>query len=122
MHKILFAHSDPKLIRLYHPHLSSHFSLDSANNGLIALRKIKLNTPGLIVSDYKLPIISGLTLLKFVRKNPHTFATPFVFLSDYPGFEEALSFGANDWFLKAEMHPDLLIERIYHHLKQGVRV
>lgn len=119
MKHVLFIHPDQKLFQLYQPHLSQHFFLDSAQDGLRGLRKIKTNKPHLVVSDYQLPWLSGLSLLKFVRQNRRLAGMPFIFLTDHPSAHDALSFGANDWIVKKTAHPDMLIEKIYHHLKQN---
>jgi len=117
MLKILFIHNDPKIIRIYEPHLLPHFSVDSAQNGLTALRKLRAAPPSLVLSDYHLPLLSGLSLLKFMRKNQKLALTPFIFLTNHPNVSDGLSFGANDWLNQAATHPDQVIEKIYHHLK-----
>jgi CheY-like chemotaxis protein len=114
---ILFVHSDQKLVEVYHPRLSRHFSVDSAFDGLTALRKLKLTKPGLIVSDYRLPKLSGLSLLKFVRTTNNYSAIPFIFLTGSQVEYEALGLGANDWVDLSVATPDLLIEKIYGQLK-----
>lgn len=117
MLQILFVHSDPKFVDLYKPRLARHFSVDSAANGLLALRRLKLQPPGLIVSGYDLPLLSGVSLLKFVRSSPDFARTPFVFLADSHPIDDALSQGASDWLEQAHLTPDLLISKIYYHVK-----
>ena len=117
MLKILFIHKDPKIFKMYQPHLSAHFLVDSAQNGLAALRKIRISPPSLVLSDYVLPLLSGLSLLKFMRNNQNLAITPFIFLTDHPNVSDGLSFGANDWIVKSHATPDFVIEKIYHHLK-----
>jgi len=117
MHKILVVHPDHTLVRLYSPHLVRHFSLDSAHDGLQALRKIKISTPNLIVSDFELPYLSGLGLLRHIRTQPNYARIPFLFLTSYEDPSLALNFGGNDWLLQGETSPDQLINKIYQHLK-----
>ncbi|MEJ0021789.1 MAG: response regulator [Candidatus Doudnabacteria bacterium] len=117
MFNVLFAHSDPKIVDLYHPRLAVHFSVDSAHDGLTALRKLKLAKPGLVVSDYDLPLLSGLALLKFCRRQSAYASIPFIFLADIANAQQALSSGANDWLQLSSVTPDLLIGRIYGQLK-----
>ena len=116
MIKVLFAHADPKLTDLYQPRLASHFNVDSAQDGLTALRKFKLNRPGLVVTDYHLPLLSGIALLKFARSN-NSAPIPFIFLTSALHTDHALGLGANDWLDLASATPDLLVERIYGQLK-----
>lgn len=117
MIKILFAHQDPKLSQIYTRPIQNHFAVDLVGDGLTALRKIRIIRPAIVISDYQLPILSGLALLRFMRSNEDYWATPFVFLSDHEDNREALSHGANDWLEIKSTHPDFLLNRIYHHLK-----
>jgi CheY-like chemotaxis protein len=117
MYKILFAQSDPKLVQLYLPRLSAHFSVDSAADGLTALRRLKLVKPGLVVSDFDLPLLSGLSLLKFCRRQNLYSSMPFIFLASLASAHQALSSGANDYLEQSSACPDLLIERIYNQIK-----
>jgi two-component system response regulator AdeR len=113
MFKILFAQSDPKLVELYRSRLSRHFGVDSALDGLTAVRKFRLNQPRVVVSDYHLPRLSGLALLKFVRSTAGFAPTPFLFLAQDVDADKALNLGANDCLDLSSTTPDLLIEKIY---------
>jgi CheY-like chemotaxis protein len=115
MKHILFIHPDEKLVGIYHKHLSEHFSMDSAQDGLAGLRKIKLHKPRLIISDYDLPFMSGLALLQFVRRHPELAPTPFLFLTNSEMPEEALGLGATAWLRQAEHGPDSLLAHLYQH-------
>lgn len=117
---ILFIHPDVKLTRLYEPMLARHFAFDSAHDGLTGLRKIRLIQPRVIISDYQLPFLSGLALLRFVRRSPQLGSTPFIFFSDHHVVPDALSLGANDWINSSFSSPELLINKIYNHLKHAV--
>jgi DNA-binding response OmpR family regulator len=116
MFKILFVNPDEKFVQIYTRPLHQHFLLDSAHDGLSALRKFKINPPSLVVSEYHLPHLSGLGLLRFLRTQTKPNATPFIFLTDYHDRSEALGLGASDWIPLNSSSPDLLIEKIYHHL------
>lgn len=116
---VLFVHSDQKLSEIYLRHLRPHFQIDSAFDGLSALRKLKLTDPRIVVSDYNLPLVSGINLLQYMRSTPRFAITPFLFFSDHDDAASALSFGANDWIDFRLSHPDYLLDRIYHHLKQN---
>lgn len=122
MFKILFAQSDPTLVQLYVPRLSLHFSVDSASDGLTALRKIRIAKPGLVVSDYHLPQLSGLALLKFLRSQAEYSFIPFIFLAHFENTQSALNLGANDWLDMTMASPDSLIERIYRQVRLNQRL
>ncbi len=117
MTKILFAHPDQKFSQIYVKHLKMHFQVDSAHDGLTALRRLRLSPPSLVISEYHLPLLSGISLLQFVRNNHKFAATPFVFFSNHYDNSEALNWGANDWIDIRTNHPDFLLDRIYYHLK-----
>lgn len=117
MHKILFVNSDPKLTGIYLPPLRQHFSIDSASDGLSALRKFRRFEPSVIISDYHLPLLSGLALLRAVRSHPKLAQIPFLFFSSSGGSAEALGAGANEWLPAGSITPDLMVEKIYNHLK-----
>jgi two-component system, chemotaxis family, sensor kinase CheA len=112
---ILFIHPDQKLASIYHRHLGQHFSLDSAQDGLTGLRKIKLHRPRLIISDYDLPYMSGLSLLQYVRQHPEMCATPFIFLTNAAMPDDALGLGATAWLRQGEHGPDSLMAHLYSH-------
>ena len=115
--RILFASPDQKLSQIYTRHIQSHFSVDSAFDGLTALRRLKLQRPHLVVSDYHLPILSGIALLRFIRTNQEFSMIPFIFLSNHHDNSLALGLGANDWLDTKSAQPEFLLDRIYHHLK-----
>lgn len=117
MIQILLANSDRKLTLIHETHLKPHFLVDSAHNGLSALRQVSLRRPSLIISDYHLPLISGLGLLKYIRSHRDLHAIPFLFLTDHADAAAALSHGANDWLSRSATTPEMLAEKIYHHLK-----
>ena len=54
---------------------SHGFTVTEASDGLVAKSMIALNKPDLILSDIKMPILNGIELLHFVKKN---FPTNFI--------------------------------------------
>jgi DNA-binding response OmpR family regulator len=121
MHKLLFVHPDYKLQRLYTHRLSEYFSIDSASDGIQALRLLKSSKPDLVVSDYHLPYLSGAGLLTYVRRHPQMHAIPFIFLSHAHPETESLGLGANDWLIVAHTNPDILAAKCFDHIKLKVR-
>jgi CheY-like chemotaxis protein len=117
MHRILFIHPDSKLTEIYHPRLATHFLLDSAHEGLSGLRKIKINRPDVIISDYNLPLLSGPALLKYIRGHNQFSVLPFIFLTSHPDAHDALGLGASDWLDQKSTTPEILIGKIYQQLK-----
>lgn len=104
--KILIA-DDESLIRDF---ISSFFQttseysnckIDTAVNGEEAIAKLKLNRYDLIFTDLKMPIKTGLDVLKFIAENcPETDA---VLLTAYGGPEsaaQAMAYGAYEYITK----------------------
>lgn len=117
MHKVLLIQPDVKLADVIRPYLVKHFALDSAHDGISGFRKLKMTNPHVIVSDYELPYLSGLALLKFVRNTESFSSTPFMFFTKHNDVTKALGGGATAWLDATETTPDVLIEKIHYYLK-----
>ncbi|OGE74069.1 MAG: hypothetical protein A3I07_01310 [Candidatus Doudnabacteria bacterium RIFCSPLOWO2_02_FULL_42_9] len=111
--KLLFVHPDYKLSGIYAKHLGTRFNVDSAHDGLTAIRRFRANPPSIVVSDYELPLLSGISFLRFVRQHPIHQAVPFIFLTTYHDNSEALGLGASDWLDTRNCSPDFLLDRIH---------
>ena len=90
-----------------------------ANNGKIASDIIKENMPDIIITDIKMPIMSGLELVKHCldsyKNHPE-----FIILTSYEDFSlarEALSYHVQDYLVKLDLTPDLLEDSIKKTLK-----
>ena len=80
--KILVVDDDPDLLDLVGEILTNEgFVIESAANGLEALKKIRRSQPDLIVVDASMPQMSGFTFCETVRKNPVTAAIPIIMLT-----------------------------------------
>ena len=90
-----------------------------ATNGLIGLEIFKREKPDLILSDLKMPVMSGLELLKEVKKiSP---ITPFIIISGYNDFDAAITairLGAWDFIQKPIAHLSILFLTINKALEQ----
>lgn len=117
MIRILFTHTDPKLASLYQKHFSQFSVFDSAYNGLLAKRLINYYKPHAIISEYSLPWLSGIGLLKYVRRHQDLHAIPFIFLSNHPVALDALNFGANDWLKTNEVTPSEVLAKTFAHIQ-----
>ena len=74
-----------------------------AKSGRDALGKLEANKVDLIISDWNMDDIDGLTLLKVIRKHPKTQAMPFIMAtgrSDKEQVKEAISAGVNNYIIK----------------------
>ena len=74
-----------------------------AKSGRDALGKIEKINVDLIISDWNMEDIDGLTLLKVIRKHPKTQGMPFIMAtgrSDKEQVKEAISCGVNNYIIK----------------------
>lgn len=118
MTKILFVHPDRKVVDIFHRHLKDYVAVHVASNGLSALRQLKLVRPKLVASEVDLALISGLSLLKFVRSHPEFCVVPFLCLSNHDEHvTEALNLGANEWINLRTQPTEKVVEKIHYHLK-----
>lgn len=74
-----------------------------AKSGRDALGKLEQSNVDLIISDWNMDDIDGLTLLKVIRKHPKTQSMPFIMAtgrSDKEQVKEAISAGVNNYIIK----------------------
>lgn len=112
MYKILVVDDEKRIRDLVKEYLTfESFDCDEAEDGAIALQKLRDNDYDLVVLDIMMPRIDGMTVLKELRKEKET---PVIMLSargeEYDklfGFE----LGADDYLIKP-FSPKELIARI----------
>lgn len=74
-----------------------------AKSGRDALGKLEQSNVDLIISDWNMEDIDGLTLLRVIRKHPKTSGMPFIMAtgrSDKEQVKEAISSGVNNYIIK----------------------
>ncbi len=77
--------------------------ITEAKSGRDALGKLEKTRVDLIISDWNMDDIDGLTLLKVLRKHPKTAKMPFIMAtgrSDKEQVQEAISCGVNNYIIK----------------------
>jgi signal transduction histidine kinase len=83
--------------------LGGHYLIESAANGIEALRMARQNPPDIILTDVMMPHLDGLGLISELRADPKTKSIPIIVLSARAG-EEAqmggLERGADDYLVK----------------------
>ncbi|QJD85184.1 response regulator [Cohnella herbarum] len=120
MYRVMVIEDEPPLIRDIQyeiERISSFFKVTmTAINGAEALKKLETETPDVIFTDIRMPVMDGLQLIKEVRKRDADI--PFVILSGYRDFgyaQEALKFHAYDYLLKPVSPDDL--QEVLHKLR-----
>jgi CheY-like chemotaxis protein len=87
---ILFVENDPVALQMYSHRLEREgFHIDSAQDGLEALKRISQLAPDLVVLDRMLPRLSGDDVLKFIRADPRLKTLPVVVFTNAPVSELA---------------------------------
>lgn len=78
-------------------------NISEADDGLTAIEKLKKNDFKLIISDWKMPNMMGIDLLKAVRADEKYKSVPFVLVSaegQNENLAEAISAGASNYVIK----------------------
>ena len=78
-------------------------NIEEAEDGRIALNKIKSGTYDFIVSDWNMPNMMGIELLRAVRDNDNTKAVPFLMITAESNKEnvlEAVQAGVSNYIVK----------------------
>jgi PAS domain S-box-containing protein len=94
--------------------LAPSYEVETASDGLEALRAARARKPDLIVSDVTMPVLDGYGLLRALRADETLRATPVVLLSGRGGEDatvEGLGHGAVD-FLSKPFSPRELVARV----------
>jgi two-component system, NtrC family, response regulator AtoC len=126
--KILIVDDEPSNRNILSQELTAQgYSVMAASGGREALKKVELSRPDLIILDYMMPDLSGLEVLKELRKKEND--TPVVMITAYGTMEravEAMKEGAYD-FLTRPFEPDhiaLVVRKALERqrLKRGVEI
>ena len=116
MKSILLVEDDPFVVDIYTTKLeSAGFSIDVAEDGEDALRKLKEKKPDLMILDIVLPNIDGWELLKKIRTELGLEDLKVVVLSNLSQKEEVqkgVELGAVKYFIKANFTPSEVVEEI----------
>ncbi|MDO5425491.1 MAG: response regulator [Eubacteriales bacterium] len=126
MMKLLIADDEP-LVQIGLKSMLDWASLDieicgTAANGEQAYNLIVQEKPEIVISDIKMPVMSGLELAKRCREEFGRFPV-FIILTSYEDFQfarEALSIQAVDYLIKLELTPESLGKAVRHAV-QAVR-
>ncbi len=78
-------------------------NIDEAENGEEALKKLKSGDYGLVVSDWNMPVMEGIELLKHLRNDPQIKDIPFLMVTAEAEKEkviEAIKAGVDNYIVK----------------------
>ena len=87
------------------------YPVEQAANGELALRRIAVEAPGVVLLDLKMPVLDGWGVMERMRGDARSSAIPILILSAY-GFEwEAELLGAQGYIPKS-VGMDEILERV----------
>jgi DNA-binding response OmpR family regulator len=93
----------------------SGYEMPHAEDGEIAMRKIKEAKPDIILLDIVLPKKSGFDVLKELKQDPETSKIPVVLLtnlSQKDDVDRGYSLGAADYIIKAHFTPAEVVAKV----------
>ncbi|CAA0104974.1 Sensor histidine kinase TodS [BD1-7 clade bacterium] len=85
---VLFVEDNLDMQNYISDRLKAQFTVKCVNNGEEALTSIKDKIPDLVLSDWMMPKMDGITLLNHVRDNPETATLPVIILSGASDIEK----------------------------------
>ncbi len=119
--KVLLVDDEEKFLdqtKIFLEKIDSQLDVCTAPSPSYALEKLDVEDIDIVVSDYKMPEMDGLRLLRRIREKDTT--VPFIMLTG-KGNEavaiEALNLGADRYFRKAG-NPKTICDRLYHAISQ----
>jgi PAS domain S-box-containing protein len=120
MLRILSIDDEPDLLDLckYYLEETGEFAVDTATSGARALEMLKKTPYDLVLSDYQMPGMDGITLLKTLRDQSNTI--PFILFTGRGREEiviEALNNGA-DYYIQKGGEPDAQFTQLIHTIRQ----
>jgi len=86
------------------------YLVETAETGKEALEKIPLFNPDIVLTDYLMPEMDGITLCRAIKNNPETIDIGVILITGVNDFEtriKGLSAGADDFLAKPVMVPEL---------------
>ncbi len=117
--KILIIEDDPGMVQVLTTFLQKDYSIETAFNGKEGLDKSKSLIPDLILLDIMMPEMDGITVCKYIKKDPAIRHVPVIFITGQPSHEiltQCLEVGANDFLSKPIDKIELLL-RVENFLK-----
>ncbi len=78
-------------------------NVDEAENGQEALQKLRTDTFGFVVSDWNMPVMTGIDMLRAIRADEKIKATPVLMVTaeaQQSNLVEAVQVGVNNYVVK----------------------
>jgi CheY-like chemotaxis protein len=121
--KILLVDDDAFVLRVFRDGLLRQgFVVDTAHDGLEAIKSLQENKPDIVVLDLMMPKFTGVDVVKFIRGRPDLASLPVIILSNSYIDELAQAVqaaGVQEALLKSRCTPSALVDIIHHTLEPG---
>ncbi len=87
--RIYVIDDDPDFLELARFRLQGNsFEVKTFDDAVKAVKAIRLHKPDLVMTDIKMPGLSGLEVYDLMRKNPKTSDVPIIFVTGFDGKRE----------------------------------
>ncbi len=122
--KVLVVDDEKDILQIVKYNLELHgYEVDTAENGVDAISKLKTGSPDLILLDIMMPHKDGIQTCIEIRANPEYDDTLIIFLtalSDEKSEIRGLELGADDYIAKP-IKPKLLVSRVHSAFRRLVK-
>ena len=122
--KVLVVDDEKDILQIVKYNLELHgYEVDTAENGVDAIAKIKTYKPDLVLLDIMMPHKDGIQTCIEIRANPEYDDTLIIFLtalSDEKSEIRGLELGADDYIAKP-IKPKLLVSRVHSAFRRIVK-
>jgi len=121
-HKILIIEDEDVFIEMFGDKLKQEgFEVVSAKNGKWGLKEAENGEFSCILLDMMMPAMNGYEAVKELRASEKTKETPIIILSNSAldsEVEQALALGANEYYIKTQITPGEVAERVKELIKK----
>ena len=114
---ILVVEDDPTMRELLKLHLTTAgYAVRTARDGIEAGHAVLGLTPDLIVTDVRMPNMSGFELVEALRRDPALASIPVIFLTiEGESYDRGASLGALEYLAKP-IRVEVLLQKVAKHL------
>lgn len=123
MKRILIVEDEVFLVQVLQDNLvSAGYEIDTAQDGEIALEKLRVCCPDLMLLDLLIPKIDGFHVLETVRKDSRLKSIPVYIISNLSSDTEikrALDLGADGYYIKSEHPVKEIVGIVIQRLEKG---
>lgn len=123
MPKILIVEDDPFLLKMYNKKFQVEgFQVETAEDGVIGLEKMKTFAPDLVIMDVMMPKLNGLEAVEKAKTDPATSKIPILILTNLSASTDAqaaVAKGAVGFLVKSDITPAQVIAKVKTILKMN---